>query len=112
MGLAALQVRVIPPQSIEYPSLQHRFSSSPPSNRSLLNAVPAQIREGYPEFTGGKFLTRRTSLVWWFIYMGYSAVPYLYELRTFIDWFALPGVAKIGRLPLARCHTPFVLIPE
>ncbi|KFD49361.1 hypothetical protein M513_09724 [Trichuris suis] len=55
-----------------------------PSVYLLISAV--QIRNGYPSRSLSNFLTKHYSFVSFCIFTGYRSVPFLYELRTLIDW--------------------------
>lgn len=52
----------------------------------LLHAL--QLRMGYPNTTAGQYLTRSDGSKWyWNTLWGlYRAVPFLYEMRTILDW--------------------------
>uniref|UniRef100_A0A5S6R6C3 Piezo-type mechanosensitive ion channel component n=1 Tax=Trichuris muris TaxID=70415 RepID=A0A5S6R6C3_TRIMR len=50
----------------------------------LISAV--QIRNGYPSRSLSNFLTKHYSFLSYCLFTGYRSVPFLYELRTLIDW--------------------------
>ena len=55
----------------------------------ILSAL--QIRSGYPAQTNGQFLCRNTSgtlptYIFLYSFMLYRAIPFLFELRTLLDW--------------------------
>jgi len=47
-----------------------------------------QIMHGYPAFVQGQFLTdsEEPGILRWLIYTAYRAIPFVYELRTLLDW--------------------------
>ena len=47
-----------------------------------------QIMYGYPDFVQGQFLTdsNEPGIIRWLIYTAYRAIPFVYELRTLLDW--------------------------
>lgn len=47
-----------------------------------------QIMHGYPAFVQGQFLTdsNEPGILRWLVYIGYRAIPFVYELRTLLDW--------------------------
>jgi hypothetical protein len=47
-----------------------------------------QIMHGYPAFIQGQFLTdsNEPGIFRWLIYIAYRAIPFVYELRTLLDW--------------------------
>ncbi|KNC52181.1 uncharacterized protein AMSG_01007 [Thecamonas trahens ATCC 50062] len=45
-----------------------------------------QIRYGYPQFNKGQFLTRHADEVYSKLFVVYRAIPFVYELRTLLDW--------------------------
>jgi hypothetical protein len=47
-----------------------------------------QIMHGYPAFVQGQFLTdsNEPGIPRWLVYTGYRAIPFVYELRTLLDW--------------------------
>ena len=50
----------------------------------ILSAL--QIREGLPELRSINAITRQDTLLNKWIYQGYLAIPFLWELRTITDW--------------------------
>lgn len=50
----------------------------------------AQIREGYPFSTYGEFLTRDSGTISYVVFTVYRAIPFVYELRTLLDWICTP----------------------
>ena len=49
-----------------------------------------QIRDGYPLLSGDRFLMRHYSTVHNWVHLGYRAIPFLFELRTILDWTFIP----------------------
>ncbi|GJD05670.1 Piezo-type mechanosensitive ion channel component [Galdieria sulphuraria] len=49
-----------------------------------------QVREGFPPYTHGQFLLRRFSAWGMFFFNLYYMTPFLYELRTILDWTMIP----------------------
>ncbi|GJQ14139.1 hypothetical protein GpartN1_g5930.t1 [Galdieria partita] len=49
-----------------------------------------QIRDGFPPYTHGQFLLRRFSAWGMFFFNLYYMTPFLYELRTILDWTMIP----------------------
>lgn len=47
-----------------------------------------QIMHGYPAFVQGQFLTDSNDpgMLRWLVYIAYRAIPFVYELRTLLDW--------------------------
>ncbi|XP_065315038.1 piezo-type mechanosensitive ion channel component 2-like isoform X2 [Gordionus sp. m RMFG-2023] len=45
-----------------------------------------QIRSGYPTRILGNFLTKKYNYPNLFLFKGFSAIPFLWELRTIMDW--------------------------
>jgi len=50
-----------------------------------------QVRDQYPLYTQGEYLTRTTegeepSLMQYYLYTAYRACPFMYELRVLLDW--------------------------
>lgn len=47
-----------------------------------------QIMHGYPAFVQGQFLTdsNEPGIPRWLVYIAYRAIPFVYELRTLLDW--------------------------
>lgn len=47
-----------------------------------------QIMHGYPAFVQGQFITDsdEPGIPRWLVYIGYRAIPFVYELRTLLDW--------------------------
>jgi len=47
-----------------------------------------QIMHGYPAFVQGQYLTdsNNPGMIRWLIYIAYRAIPFVYELRTLLDW--------------------------
>lgn len=79
-----------------------------------------QIRDGYPVVSGDRFLMRRYSTLDNWVHQGYRAIPFLFELRTVLDWTFIPttldffdylrvediyaDVYKVACLAAARTH--------
>eukprot|EP00002_Diphylleia_rotans_P034972 TRINITY_DN7580_c0_g2_i2.p1 TRINITY_DN7580_c0_g2~~TRINITY_DN7580_c0_g2_i2.p1 ORF type:complete len:2095 (-),score=426.44 TRINITY_DN7580_c0_g2_i2:1764-8048(-) len=58
--------------------------------KSLYFFVSAlQIYHGYPPYTGGQFLMSRYSKIWSLIFTVYRAIPFVFELRTLLDWICI-----------------------
>eukprot|EP00871_Galdieria_phlegrea_P001756 jgi/Galph1/2581/GphlegSOOS_G1260.1 len=49
-----------------------------------------QVRHGFPPYTHGQFLLRRFSAWGMFFFNLYYMTPFLYELRTILDWTMIP----------------------
>jgi piezo-type mechanosensitive ion channel component 1/2 len=45
-----------------------------------------QIREGVPEIKKGSFMMNSYSVVNKLAFQGFMAIPFLFELKTFVDW--------------------------
>jgi len=49
-----------------------------------------QIRDGYPLVSGDRFLMRHYNMYSNWAHMAYRIIPFLYELRTILDWTFIP----------------------
>ncbi|KAL9644447.1 hypothetical protein ABK040_016574 [Willaertia magna] len=45
-----------------------------------------QIRTGYPKRRYGQFFTKSYFWIFNYVYLGYRAIPFVFELKTLLDW--------------------------
>jgi len=57
-----------------------------------------QFFHGYPPNVQGQFLAKSTHWILWLLFVIYRDIPFVFELRTLLDWYCTDTVLNFPEL--------------